>query len=274
MPPRPGAGRRQRRPVRRAAAAAGAGRLGRAGGHVRHRARRLCRPPEGATIYGLFSAMLAFVPAGRCSARPSRRASAGGRSSSRWARRACWRGCAPCRAGANPSIRAGRGGRAHAGQPAVLDLRWDSARRWAPSSCSSRPRRAAQARPATPHGLQRGLLDGRAGLSRPRGRAARWGIAGSFARGAATMLAGGAPGRLPPTASFATFVMPMAGGGGMVLVVSVKGSATRAGRGGATLTDAGRRQRLAAGRLLRRHAHGLPAGTGPAATQEAARRED
>ena len=54
---------------------------------------------------------------------------------------------------------------------------------------------------------------------------ARWGIAGSFARGAATMLAGAAllAGCAATTApSFATFVMPMwLVATGMVLVVSV-----------------------------------------------------
>ena len=133
---------------------------------------------------------------GRCSARPSRRASAGGRSSSRWARRACWRGCAPCRAGARPSIRAGRGGPA---SPMLGSLRF-----WIYTRIQRGDGRllrvlldlAARAHgragyPYWPSGLSTvALVRSRHALA-PR-LVARWGIAGSFARGAATMLAGAA----------------------------------------------------------------------------------
>ena len=127
---------------------------------------------------------------GRCSARPSRRASAGGRSSSRWARRPAGVVARHAALARDPSIRAGR---AAASRPCWAacgsgSIRWDSARRWAPSSCSSRPRRACSwARPATPMAFSAAfstvaLVMIAATRLAPR-LVARWGIAGSFARG-------------------------------------------------------------------------------------------
>ena len=262
--------------------------------------------PEGATIYGLFSAMLAFVPAlGPMLGAAIAAASAGGRSSSRWARRACWRGCAPCRAGARP-VHPRRSARRPGFAPMLGSLRfWIYTLGFSAAMGAFRvlrPRRACSwARPATPMAFSAAfstvaLVMIAATRLAPR-LVARW-ASPAASRAAATMLAGAAllAGCAATTApSFATFVMPMwlvAAGWCWWFrsAPTARWGRRRVGRrGGAVLrrakpyrrrvghavhADAGRRQRLAAGRLLRRHAHGLPAGTGPAATQEAARRED
>ena len=110
--------------------------------------------PEGSTIYGLFSAMLAFVPAlgpmlgAAIAAGFGWRAifvALGAAGLLAWLRAMPrWRETRPSTPGGGPASRpcwaaCGSG-----------SIRWDSARRWAPSSCSSRPRRAcSQAPPAT-----------------------------------------------------------------------------------------------------------------------------
>ena len=128
---------------------------------------------------------------------------------------------------------------------------------------------------------------------------ARWGIAGSFARGAATMLAGAAllAGCAATTAPSCHLRDADVAGGdrhgaggfsqrqrraaGLRRRVGRRGGAVlrraksdRGRLGHAVHTGAGWRQRLAAGRLLRRHAGGQPAGVGAVATQEVAGRED
>ena len=102
-----------------------AGRLGRAGGHVRH-ARAMFMPTGRKAPSMACSAPCCLRPRARADARRGHR---GGLRLAGDLRRAgrgtCWRGCAPCRAGARPvHPRRARGGRlrAHAGQPAVLDL--------------------------------------------------------------------------------------------------------------------------------------------------------
>ena len=151
-----GAGRRrQRRALRRVAAATGAGRLGRAGGHVRHRARCLCRPAGRQHHLWPVQRHAGLRPRARADARRGHR---GGLRLAGDLRRAGRGGPAGVVArhaalARDPSIHAGRGGRLRAPCWAACgsgSIRWDSARRWAPSSCSSRPRRACSwAPPAT-----------------------------------------------------------------------------------------------------------------------------
>ena len=191
--------------------------------------------PEGSTIYGLFSAMLAFVPALGPMLGAAIAAGFGWRAifvALGAAGLLAWLRAMPRWRETRPST---PGARRPASRPCWAacgsgSIRWDSARRWAPSSCSSRPRRACSwAPPATHMAFSAAfstvaLVMIAATRLAPR-LVARWGIAGSFARGAATMLAGAAllAGCAATTApSFATFVMPMwLVATGMVLVVSV-----------------------------------------------------
>ncbi|WZB60412.1 CmlA/FloR family chloramphenicol efflux MFS transporter [Achromobacter xylosoxidans] len=232
-----GAGRRrQRRALRRVAAATGAGRLYRAGGHVRHRARCLCRPTEGSTIYGLFSAMLAFVPALGPMLGAAIAAGFGWRAifvALGAAGLLAWLRAVPRWRETRPST---PGARRPGFAPMLGSLRF-----WIYTLGFS----AAMGAFFVFFSTSPRVLMGAAGYSHmafsaafstvalvmiaatrlaPR-LVARWGIAGSFARGAATMLAGAAllAGCAATTApSFATFVMPMwLVATGMVLVVSV-----------------------------------------------------
>ena len=255
--------------------------------------------PEGATIYGLFSAMLAFVLAlpmlGAAIA-----AGFGWRAifvALGAAGLLAWLRAMPRWRETRPSAPGGGSGFA----PMLGSLRFwiytlgFSAAMGAffPFDLAAR----AHGRGRLPHGLQRGLLDGRAGHDRGHAAGAAPGGALGHRRQlrarAATMLAGAAllAGCAATTApSFATFVMPMwlvaAGWCWWFRSAPTARCGTTATRRAprwrcttprkalsspgwarAVHADAGRRQRLAAGRLLRRHAHGLPAGTGPAATQ-------
>ena len=199
-----GAGRRrQRRALRRVAAATALGASAALVAMFATVRDVYADRPEGSTIYGLFSAMLAFVPALGPMLGAAIAAGFGWRAifvALGAAGLLAWLRAMPRWRETRPST---PGARRPASRPCWAacgsgSIRWDSARRWAPSSCSSRPRRACSwAPPATrTYGLQRGLLDGRAGHDRGHAAGARlvarWGIAGSFARGAATMLAGAA----------------------------------------------------------------------------------
>ena len=158
--------------------------------------------PEGATIYGLFSAMLAFVPAlgpmlgAAIAAGFGWRAifvALGAAGLLAWLRAMPrWRETRPSAPGARGRLRA------HAGQPAVLDLYAGIQRG------DGRLLRVLLDLAARAHGRGRllhmafsaafstvALVMIAATRLAPR-LVARWGIAGSFARGAATMLAGAA----------------------------------------------------------------------------------
>ena len=157
--------------------------------------------PEGSTIYGLFSAMLAFVPAlgpmlgAAIAAGFGWRAifvALGAAGLLAWLRAMPrWRETRPSTPGARRRLRA------HAGQPAVLDLYAGIQRG------DGRLLRVLLDLAARAHGRRRLLMAFSAAFSTvalvmiaatrlaPR-PVARWGIAGSFARGAATMLAGAA----------------------------------------------------------------------------------
>ena len=111
--------------------------------------------PEGSTIYGLFSAMLAFVPALGPMLGAAIAAGFGWRAifvALGAAGLLAWLRAMPRWRETRPST---PGARRPASRPCWAacgsgSIRWDSARRWAPSSCSSRPRRACSwAPPAT-----------------------------------------------------------------------------------------------------------------------------
>ena len=107
--------------------------------------------PEGSTIYGLFSAMLAFVPALGPMLGAAIAAGFGWRAifvALGAAGLLAWLRAMPRWRETRPST---PGARRPASRPCWAacgsgSIRWDSARRWAPSSCSSRPRRACSRR--------------------------------------------------------------------------------------------------------------------------------
>ena len=175
-----GAGRRrQRRALRRVAAATGAGRLGRAGGHVRHRARCLCRPAGRQHHLWPVQRHAGLRPRARADARRGHR---GGLRLAGDLRRAGRGGPAGVVArhaalARDPSIHAGRAAAGFA--PMLGSLRFwiytlgFSAAMGAFFVFFSTSPRVLMGAAGYSHGLQRGLLDGRAGHDRGHAAGAR-----------------------------------------------------------------------------------------------------